>query len=91
MTDRTAHAPIGVALLGYGFAGEIFHAPFITTTPGLDLRVVASRQTARVAASCPGVPSEVLLPRNTWSDKAASDTAATKLKGLFDAEAKKYG
>ncbi|HTV02059.1 MAG TPA: oxidoreductase [Luteitalea sp.] len=46
---------IGVALIGYGFAGEIFHAPFITTTPGLALRVVSSRQTARVAATCPGV------------------------------------
>ncbi len=44
-----------------------------------------------VPASCPGVPSEVLLPRNTWPDKAAYDATATKLKGLFDAEAKKYG
>jgi predicted dehydrogenase len=50
-TDQT----IGVALLGFGFAGRIFHAPFITTTPGLSLRVVASSQAARVAASYPGV------------------------------------
>jgi phosphoenolpyruvate carboxykinase (ATP) len=43
-----------------------------------------------VPTACPGVPGEVLMPRNTWTDKAAYDTAAAKLKGMFDAEAKKY-
>lgn len=55
MTDTRPDPAIGVALIGFGFAGETFHAPFITTTPGLVLRVVASRQTARVNAACPGV------------------------------------
>jgi predicted dehydrogenase len=31
-----------VALLGYGLAGSVFHAPFISTTPGLDLSVVVT-------------------------------------------------
>ena len=31
-----------VALLGYGLAGSIFHAPFISTTPGLRLSVVVT-------------------------------------------------
>jgi phosphoenolpyruvate carboxykinase (ATP) len=44
-----------------------------------------------VPASCPGVPAEVLMPRNTWADKAAYDATANKLKSMFDAEAKKYG
>jgi predicted dehydrogenase len=50
-----AGAPVGVALLGFGFAGQTFHAPFIVTTPGLTLRVVASGQPARVAAAYPDV------------------------------------
>lgn len=36
-----------------------------------------------IPESCPGVPSEVLRPRETWSDKAAYDAQAKKLAGMF--------
>jgi len=36
-----------------------------------------------VPDSCPGVPSEVLTPRNTWKDKEAYDAKARKLAQLF--------
>ncbi|MCB9883174.1 MAG: phosphoenolpyruvate carboxykinase (ATP) [Planctomycetes bacterium] len=37
----------------------------------------------RVPKSCPGVPSEILDPRGTWSDKSAYDAQAAKLRDMF--------
>lgn len=41
--------------------------------------------------SCPGVPDEVLDPRNTWHDKDRYDAAAERLAALFAKNFEKFG
>jgi len=43
-----------------------------------------------LVTECPGVPSDVLVPRNAWPDRAAYDATARKLFGLFQDNFKKY-
>lgn len=43
-----------------------------------------------VPTSCPSVPDEILIPRNTWDDKSAYDAQAEKLTGLFAEHFEQY-
>jgi len=68
------------AMLRAALAGKLDKVP---TTPDPVFGVA-------VPHSVPDVPSEVLTPRATWSDKAAFDTQARKLAGLFRKNFEKY-
>lgn len=43
-----------------------------------------------VPTTCPGVPSELLIPKQTWADPAAYDNQAAKLAHLFVQNFKQY-
>ena len=38
----------------------------------------------QVPLTCPGVPTEILDPRQTWKNPVAYDQTAQKLAGMFD-------
>jgi phosphoenolpyruvate carboxykinase (ATP) len=44
-----------------------------------------------IPVTCPGVPLEILEPRNTWSDKRKYDSSARKLARLFVKNFEKFG
>jgi scyllo-inositol 2-dehydrogenase (NADP+) len=64
-----------VGLIGYGLAGRVFHAPLITTTPGLELVSVVTadpRRRSLAATELPGV--EVLeSPEALWARASDHD------------------
>jgi phosphoenolpyruvate carboxykinase (ATP) len=43
-----------------------------------------------IPTSCPGVPEGVMMPRQTWDDKAAYDKTKGKLIGLFQKNFKQF-
>ncbi|SLN22000.1 Phosphoenolpyruvate carboxykinase [ATP] [Oceanibacterium hippocampi] len=61
------------ALVNSALAGELKDAP-TAQDPHFGLAV---------PQSCPGVPSEILNPRETWADKAAYDAKARELVDRF--------
>lgn len=44
----------------------------------------------KMPLECPGVPSEILTPRNTWADKDSYDATILKLAQLFNESFEKY-
>jgi phosphoenolpyruvate carboxykinase (ATP) len=68
------------AMIDAIYSGELENAP-VAVDPVFGLEVISA---------CPNVPSEILIPRNTWADAAAYDATAAKLAGLFVDNFKKY-
>ncbi|MGD0444051.1 MAG: Gfo/Idh/MocA family oxidoreductase [Edaphobacter sp.] len=46
-------ADIGVAVIGFGLAGRVFHAPFVSAVPGLRLEAIVQRKSDEAAAAWP--------------------------------------
>lgn len=44
----------------------------------------------QVPTSCPGVPSDILMPQNTWTNKEAFGETLSKLVGLFQDNFKQF-
>jgi phosphoenolpyruvate carboxykinase (ATP) len=61
-------------------AGQLVHAP-AQRDPVFGFDIITQ---------CPNVPSEALLPRQTWKDAAAYDAAARKLGAMFKKNFEQY-
>ena len=60
MADRPGD-PIRIALIGYGLAGAVFHGPLISSTPGMSLDTIVTRDPGRRARASSDHPDAVLL------------------------------
>jgi scyllo-inositol 2-dehydrogenase (NADP+) len=51
--ERVTKADIGVAVVGFGLAGRVFHAPFVSAVPGLRLEAIVQRKGDEAAMAYP--------------------------------------
>ena len=75
---RPDGGPVRVAVIGYGLGGSAFHAPFVSTTPGLELAAIVTREgerQQRVARDYPGVRIVDDVER-LWDADAGIDAVA---------------
>jgi len=66
---------IRVALIGYGLAGSVFHAPLISTTPGMSVAAIVTGSSARQQQVRHDFPAAEILPAvdALWSQSARYD------------------
>ncbi|WP_343463104.1 Gfo/Idh/MocA family oxidoreductase [Pantoea sp.] len=62
MTHRRVAGPIRTALVGFGVAGSVFHAPLIAHNADYQLAVIVSRDAQRVATATQRYPQARIVP-----------------------------
>ncbi len=67
--------PLRVALIGYGVAGSVFHAPLITATPGMSIAAIVTRSPARQQQAHQDFPKAEIFATadQLWSQAAHFD------------------
>jgi phosphoenolpyruvate carboxykinase (ATP) len=68
------------ALVNAALDGKLDGVEFVTE-PAFGLHI---------PVRCPGVPAEILNPRNVWADKKAYDRQAADLAGRFEANFQQF-
>jgi predicted dehydrogenase len=68
---------LNVALIGYGLAGSVFHAPLIASTPGLRVAAIVTSNPERQAQAAKDFPDAAILPNAeaVWADAKNYDLA----------------
>ncbi|MFE5793611.1 Gfo/Idh/MocA family oxidoreductase [Streptomyces sp. NPDC056503] len=68
----TTPLPLRVGLIGYGLAGSVFHAPLISSSPGLTLAAVTTGNPERAAEARAAHPDVRVVerPEELWADGA---------------------
>lgn len=75
MTSTSPTAPLRVVVIGYGLGGAVFHAPLVSTTPGMRLDAVVTSDAGRAAQARADLGDVRVLSSvdEIWSDPDAFD------------------
>src|SRR6202022_3522306 len=69
------HQTLHVAIIGYGLAGAVFHAPLVASTPGMEVRAIVTSNPARQQQARQHYPAATILasPEELWRDARQYD------------------
>ncbi len=76
MSSTHSHSDtVRVALIGYGLAGSVFHAPLISATPGMSLAAIVTSSSARQQQARQDFPAAEILTEvdALWSQSTRYD------------------
>src|SRR2546423_14031988 len=57
----TPPSPLRVAIIGYGLAGSVFHAPLISATPGMTVAAIVTGNPERQQRAARDYPNATIL------------------------------
>src|SRR5579883_3312147 len=60
-SSQAAANPLRVAIIGYGLAGAVFHAPLISATPGMRVAAIVTNSQQRAAQARRNFPDVSIL------------------------------
>lgn len=74
-SSQAAASPLRVAIIGYGLAGAVFHAPLISSTPGMSVAAIVTSNQQRQAQARRDFPGAAILSSSEeiWRDPARYD------------------
>ena len=78
MTEQRTRNPntsLHVAIIGYGLAGQVFHAPLVSSTPGMDVAAMVTTNPGRRQQAHRDYPGAAILdaPERIWDDEGKVD------------------
>lgn len=90
MTEREREdvdEPLRVALIGYGVAGAVFHAPLIAATPGMAVTAIVTADPVRQARAHDSVAGAAVIDsaETIWHDPGRYDLAVVATPNRFHA------
>ncbi len=67
-SEQKPYQRLRVAIIGYGLAGAVFHAPLVASTPGMEVSAIVSGNPARQQQARQQYPGAVILtqPEELW-------------------------
>ena len=68
-------SPLRVAIIGYGLAGSVFHAPLISSTPGMTVAAIVTSNPERQQRATHDYPNAAILSsaEELWRDSSRYD------------------